>query len=226
MEEGSRMSKLVAAIAFLALNFYIYHFMARQAVVPPRETFATFPLQIEDWRCGKNQPLEPAVLENLGATDTLICDYVSGDQRADIGLYIGYHATQIREEGGGSAENSIHPPAHCLPGSGWDIINSRTVPIDLPGLTDPKGTAKRLIIAKGAERQLVYYWYQMGSRIVSEDWEKILFVGYDRATRGRTDGALVRFTLAFDRDGDAAAEAKLREFARRVVPMLPRFVPS
>jgi EpsI family protein len=220
------MTKLIVAIAFLGLNIYIYHFMARQAMVPPREEFAAFPLAIDDWRCSRNEPLDPAIIANLGATDTLVCDYVKEDNTAAVGLYIGYHATQIREEGGGSSENSIHPPAHCLPGSGWDIIDTRTVPIDLPGLTDPNGTAKRLIIAKGRERQLVYYWYQMGGRVVSEDWQKILYVGYDRARRGRTDGALVRFTMGYGRSGDEAAEAKLRDFARRVVPMLPRFVPS
>ena len=220
------MTKLTVAIAFLALNFYIYHFLAHQAVVPPREDFAMFPLQIDDWRCARNEPLDPDIIENLGATDTLVCHYVRAHHTSAIGFYIGYHATQIREEGGGSAENSIHPPAHCLPGSGWDIIDSRSVPIDLPGLTDPNGMAKRLIIAKGEDRQLVYYWYQMGGRVVAEDWQKILFVGYDRARRGRTDGALVRFTIGLGRSGDDVAESELRDFARRVVPLLPRFVPS
>lgn len=220
------MSKLIVAIAFLVLNVYTYHFLARRAVLPPRDDFAAFPLEIDDWRCARNEPLDPDVIENLGATDTLVCNYVRSDYTSAIGLYIGYHATQIREEGGGAGENSIHPPAHCLPGSGWDIIDSRSVPIDLPGLTDPNGTAKRLIIAKGDQRQLVYYWYQMGGRVVSEDWQKILFVGYDRARRGRTDGALVRFTMGFGRSGDEAAETKLRDFARRVVPMLPQYVPN
>jgi EpsI family protein len=220
------MTKLIVAIAFLALNVYIYHFMAREKVVPPRETFASFPKDIDRWRCARNVPLDPGVLENLGATDTFLCDYLHPDKPNAIGLYIGYHATQIREEGGGEGENSIHPPAHCLPGSGWDIIDSRTIPIDLPGLTQPDGMAKRLIIAKGDVRQLVVYWYQMGGRVVSEDYQKILFVGYDRATRGRTDGALVRFTLPMWHRDDRAAEAEFREFARRIVPLLPRFVPS
>jgi EpsI family protein len=226
VEENGGMSKLIVAIAFLALNLYTYHFLAHRAVIPPRDTFTSFPLKIDDWRCARNEPLDPAIIENLGATDTLVCNYVSADHTSVIDLYIGYHATQIREEGGGSAENSIHPPAHCLPGSGWDIIDSHTVPIGLPGLTDPDGKAKRLIIAKGTERELVYYWYQMGGRVVAEDWEKILFVGYDRATRGRTDGALVRFTMPIGRMSDQAADAQLLDFARRIVPLLPRFVPS
>jgi EpsI family protein len=226
VEELDRMSKLVVAIAFLALNAYIYNFIARSAVIPPREEFREFPLEIDDWRCARNEPLDPNVIKNLGATDTMFCNYMRADRSSEVNLYIGYHATQIREEGGGSGENSIHPPAHCLPGSGWDIIDSRTVRIDLPGLTDPNGTAKRLIIAKGRARQIVYYWYQMGGRVVSHDWQKILFVGYDRARRGRTDGALVRFTVGYGQSGDEAAEAALRDLARRVVPLLPRFVPS
>jgi EpsI family protein len=220
------MIKLLVAIAFLGLNVYTYHFMAKSAVVPPRETFASFPLRIGDWSCSENEPLDAAVRANLGATDTLICQYLRDGPPRMIGLYIGYHATQVREEGGGSGENSIHPPAHCLPGSGWDIIKSQTVPLEIEGLSDPNGKAKRLIIAKGAARQLVYYWYQMGGRVVAEDWQKILYVGYDRATRGRTDGALVRFTLSFGRGGDEAVEQEFHEFAQHVVPLLSRFVPN
>jgi len=220
------MSKLIVAIAFLSLNFYTYHFMARSAVIPPRELFASFPLRIGDWSCGRNEPLDADVKANLGATDTLVCQYLRDDRARVIGLYVGYHATQVREEGGGSDENSIHPPAHCLPGSGWDIIDSRTVPLDFDGLPDPDAKAKRLIIAKGEYRQLVYYWYQMSGRVVAEDWQKILYVGYDRATRGRTDGALVRFTLPFGRRGDEAVEKEFREFAASVVPLLPAYVPN
>ena len=219
------MSKLIVAIAFLALNVYTYHYMARKAVIPPRDTFASFPLEIDRWRCARNVPLDPAVQANLGATDTLICDYLE-DQEHMVGVYVGYHATQIREEGGGSGENSIHPPSHCLPGSGWDIIESSTVPIAFPGVSDPRAQAKRLVIAKGEARQLVYYWYQMQGRFIAEDWQKILYIGWDRATHGRTDGALVRFTIPLRAGEEEAAESAFRDLAPRLVGLLPRYVPA
>ncbi|HVN37879.1 MAG TPA: EpsI family protein [Myxococcota bacterium] len=220
------MTRLAVAIAFLALNFYIYHFMARQAVIPPRTTFASFPMEFGDWRCDQKQSLEPAVLENLGATDYLICDYQDPSHEL-VSLYVGYHATQIREEGGGSGENSIHPPAHCLPGSGWDIIDSRTVPLDLPGLPQPNAHVKRLVIARGKARQVVYYWYQTQGRVVSEDWKKILYVGYDRALHGRTDGALVRFTIPLEREDDEPrADRDFRDLALQVLPQLPPYIPN
>ena len=218
-------AKLAVALAFLGFNFYVYHYFAREKVIPPRESFASFPLELGDWRCAANQELDEAVLSNLGATDYWISDYVRrGSEIAS--LYVGYHASQVREEGGGAGETSIHPPAHCLPGSGWSIIDSKTVTLDLPGLPQAPAPVKRLVVAKGTDRQLVYYWYQTQGRVIAEDWQKILFVGYDRATRGRTDGALVRFTMPILHEDDAQAERNFRELAPLVVSKLPPYIPG
>jgi EpsI family protein len=224
--EGRHVTRLAVALAFLALNFYTYHYFAHGAVIPPRETFASFPLELGDWRCNANQVIEANVLRNLGATDYWICDYWNAAEQRVVSLYVGYHATQVREEGGGSGENSIHPPAHCLPGSGWNIIDSRSVLLDMPELPQGPAKVKRLVIAKGKERQLVYYWYQSQGRVIAEDWQKIVYVGLDRALRGRTDGALVRFTMPIVRGDEAAAEADFRDLAPLVVPQLPAYVPN
>jgi EpsI family protein len=217
-------AKLVVALAFLGLNFYVYNYFAREGVIPPREEFTSFPLELGEWRCAANQKIDEAVLRNLGATDYWICDYVRGGSEI-ASLYVGYHASQVREEGGGAGENSIHPPAHCLPGSGWSIIDSRTVTLDMPGLPGAPAPVKRLVVAKGQERQLVYYWYQTQGRVIAEDWQKVLYVGYDRATRGRTDGALVRFTVPILREDDASAEQSFRALAPLVVERLSHYIP-
>jgi EpsI family protein len=220
------MIKLLVATGFVALNAYVYYWMAQEKVVPPRESFASFPLELGEWECAERQFISADVLRNLGATDYLICDYRREDGAAShVGVYIGYHATQIREQGGGAGENSIHPPAHCLPGSGWDIIANRTVTLDLPGFPEPNPRVKRLVIAKGQVRQLVYYWYQSAGRVIAEDWKKIVYVGWDRATRGRTDGSLVRFTVPIVRGDVERAERAFRALAPRVVADLGRFVP-
>ena len=218
------MIRLAVALGFLALNFYIYHYFAHDAVIPPRETFEAFPLELGDWQCRGKQQIDAKTLLNLGATDYLICDY-QREGYIPVGLYIGYHATQVREEGGGSGENSIHPPAHCLPGSGWDILDSRRVPLELPGLPGQQARVKRLVIAKGKDRQLVYYWYQSQGRVIAEDWQKIVYVGLDRALRGRTDGALVRFTIPIQRQDDERAEQAFHELAPRVIERLAPYVP-
>jgi hypothetical protein len=62
--------------------------------------------------------------------------------------------------------------------------------------------------------------------VVDDDWEKIVRLFWDRATRYRTDGALVRFTVPVRRGDEAGAEAQLREVVARVVPELPAYVPN
>ncbi len=221
------MTKLVVALAFLGLNFYTYHFLAREPVIPTRESFASFPSELEGgWVCPEFRGMDEKVQRNLGVTDFLLCDFENRERREKLNVYVGYHETQVREQGGGAGENSIHPPAHCLPGSGWDIIDHETVPLGGPPYEDE--AVKRLVIAKGEARQLVYYWYQSRGRIVAEDWKKIVYVGLDRAVRGRTDGSLVRFTMPFGRHAGAEkkAEAAFRSVAPVVLARLPAHVPE
>jgi EpsI family protein len=218
------MMQLAVALAFLGLNFYTYNYLATDPVIPDRVLFEEFPTTLGDWTCDERGVLEPGVIKNLGVTDYLACTYTRGRQQ--VGIYIGYHQSQVREEGGGAGENSIHPPAHCLPGSGWDIIDSRTVDLHLEGMPGNHGRVKRLIVARGDLRQLTYYWYQSRGRVISQDWKKILFVGLDRATRGRTDGSLIRFSVNIFRNDEAQAEASFREVASLVLDQIPAYVPQ
>jgi EpsI family protein len=219
-------TKLAAALLFLGLNLYIYYDFARDRVIPARTSFAEFPLELDGWSCPERGEIPPEVWKNLGATDVLLCDYFRSDPATIVSVYVGYHESQVREQGGGSGENSIHPPAHCLPGSGWDIIDNRTVPLEIDGLPGEQHSVKRLVIAKGDQRQLVYYWYQSQGRVIAEDWKKILYVGLDRAMRGRTDGSLVRFTIPIVRGDEQRAEQAFRDLAPRVIERLPRHVPA
>jgi EpsI family protein len=224
--KGEGMIKLLVALAFLGLNFYTYHYLATKPVIPDRQLFRDFPDQLGDWICDKREAMDDATLSNLGATDFLLCTFRNQESNDLVNVYVGYHATQVREEGGGSGDNAIHPPAHCLPGSGWDIIDNQLVALDMPGLPQTPAIVKRLVIARGNDRQITYYWYQSQGRVISQDWKKILLVGYDRAFRGRTDGSLIRFTLPIRRDDEATAEANFRDFAPRVVALIPAYVPE
>jgi EpsI family protein len=220
------MLKPLVALGFLLTNLYIYHGFARVQVFPPRKDFAGFPLTVGAWHCPHRDFMDAATLANLGASDYLICNYQAGDSESPIGVYVGYHETQIREEGGGSGENSIHPPKHCLPGSGWDIIGHRVVDLDIPGLPQRPGPVNRMVIAKGDARQLVYYWYQTQGRVIADDWQKIAYLSWDRARSGRTDGALVRFTAPIIHKDEDAAERQIQQLANEIVPRLPDYVPG
>jgi EpsI family protein len=218
--------KAIVAAAFIGLNFYTYNFMASNPVFPERSTFDAFPLELDEWACHDPQQIDDETQANLGVTDYLLCRFARPQNRAGIDVYVGYHASQVREEGGGAGENSIHPPAHCLPGSGWDIIDNQTVPLVADGLPHSDAKVKRLVIAKGETRQLVYYWYQSRGRVISEDWQKIVFVGLDRAFKSRTDGSLVRFTIPIVQNDEAGADQAFHDLAPRILTRLPDYVPE
>ncbi len=219
------MIKFLVAAGFLAMNFYAYHFFATEEVRPSRAPFLVFPAEIDGWKCPEFQTMDEKTEKNLGVTDYLLCNYENRERQAYGNVYIGYHASQVRKEGGGSGENSIHPPKHCLPGSGWDIIEADTRPLDLPGFP-PNAKVNRFVIAKGEMRSLVYYWYQSRGQVIAEDWEKIVRMFWDRATRRRTDGSLVRFTVPILRGEVEEAEANFRSLASGVVPKLADYVPE
>jgi len=218
------MIKALVAFLFLSTNFYIYNYFATTEIRPSRGHFTSFPLQVGSWTCPRHEVMEQKIIDNLGVTDYLICEFRSPTEPVPVGVYIGYHQSQVGTEDGG--ETRIHPPAHCLPGSGWNIIASDDVLLDIPGLPGGPQEVRRVMIAKGEARQLVYYWYQERGRVIADDSKKLAALFWDRARKSRTDGALVRFTLPVVRGDETAADAAFRNLATQIIPLLPAYVPN
>lgn len=214
-------TKIAAALTFVLLNGYVYWFMGSAEYVPPRTEFAQFPDDLDGWRCAGRETIDDKTLENLRVSDYVSCNYYRPDERLQTHLYIGYHERQTRDERSGKA-TAIHPPEHCLPGSGWDVIDSRIVPVDVGG----GGEAKRFVIAKGHQRALVYFWYHSRGRVIARSHEKILWMFLDRARTGRTDGSLVRFTVPIVLGDEEKAEETFQNFASAVTPLLPDYIPN
>ena len=214
------MIKFLLALIFVGLNFYTFHFFARDEVLPDRTDFVDFPLRLEQWNCESIQEMTQETLTKLDVTDYLLCDFRNAEDTSIANVYVGYHASQTRDTGGN--DNIIHPPEHCIPGSGWDIIQSEVVPLDI----GVEGEAKRMIIAKGNMRNLVYFWYQSRGRVLARDHEKVMYMFLDRAFSGRTDGSLVRFTVPIIHGNEAQAESTFESIAQQITPLLTTFVPN
>ncbi len=215
------MIKFLAAFVILSLNTYVYWYMGSEEVIPPRSQFSEFPDQLGDWRCYNREMMKDEILANLQVTDYISCAFVNAEKKTFTHLYIGYHESQTRDRNSGRAA-VIHPPEHCLPGSGWDVIDSRVVPIDVGS----GGEAKRFVIAKGNQRALVYFWYHSRGHVIARGYQKILWMFLDRATRSRSDGSLVRFTIPIQHDDIESAEASFRALASAVTPLLSAYVPD
>ena len=215
------MIQFLTALVILGLNSYVYWYLASDEVIPPRSQFSSFPDEIGGWRCLARDKLDDKVIRSLLVTDYLSCAFFSEGNAEGAHLYVGYHERQTRDRQTGAA-SSIHPPEHCLPGSGWDIIESSIVPIE----AGSGGEAKRFVIAKGNRRSLVYFWYQSRGRVIARNHEKILYMFLDRARFGRTDGSLVRFTVPIYNGDVKPAERTFDQFSKTITPLLADFVPD
>ena len=85
----------------------------------------------------------------------------------------------------------------------------------------------RAIIQMGAQRQLVYYWFQQRGRTITNEYLAKWYLLQDGLTMSRSDGALVRLVIPIPADGDeASADKDLQQFLRDFYSDLERFIPG
>ncbi len=111
-----------------------------------------------------------------------------------------------------------------MPGGGWEItqIDRATVsagPESLP--------VNRVIIQKGEQRQLVYYWFKQRDRLLTNEFAVKWYIFRDGITRDRSDGALIRLvTPIYGNENVATADGRLQAFLALSEPQIRRFVPD
>jgi exosortase D (VPLPA-CTERM-specific) len=176
-----------------------------------------FPLEISSWT-GTSQQMDGQILSALHLTDYAMIDY-SNDQGKTVNLYVAYYGSQQKAE-------SIHSPSTCLPAGGWVFrqAGKTNVRLTISGTAMP---VNKVIMQKGGSQQLVYYWFPMRGRILTNAYQMKLFNFWDALTRQRTDGALVRvITPLYENEPLYKAEERIEKFLGDVVPLLNGYLPE
>lgn len=184
----------------------------------PRDPFALFPLEMDDWS-GATSTLDPEISAALGADDYLAAWYQSPTESQPVDFFVSYYRDQTNG-------NAIHSPEVCLPASGWEVFSIRPTEITLPGTDIAPLQVNRAIIQKGLEKQLVYYWFETNGQRMTSSFALKFATIFGGMTRGRTDGGLVRVITPIDGGGEAAADARLRNFMSASLDRLGRFMPE
>src|SRR5207237_740630 len=120
------------------------------------------PLTIGAWR-GVDQPPLDADTERVLAADSYINRDYSSAGHAGVGLYVAYYAQQ-------RPGASIHSPLHCLPGTGWEPSDVRTLTLARLGGPGSWGTLRRMIVRKHLDQALVLYWYSIHGRMLANEF--------------------------------------------------------
>ena len=168
-------------------TIYVYvNFLSTIQAVPLLQDLSRFPAILGNFTMVQDQTFSEAVIQNAGMDSYLMRQY-RDESGYTIGLYIGYYQTQT--EG-----HIIHSPKHCLPGSGWNKVESTIHYIKCPDNNSSPIPINQWLMQKGDDKQLVHFWYHGRGRIVANEYMDRILMILDSIIRKRSDGALVRIT--------------------------------
>jgi EpsI family protein len=185
-------------------------------IVPSRVPLGSFPRTIDNWN-STDLTLTQDVLEVLGPGDFLIRDYWNQQSAQHLALFIAYFPSQ-------RAGDTIHSPKNCLPGAGWAPVRADRVTLNVGGRAPFR--VNRYLIAKGDERQMVFYWYWAHDRAVASEYAAKFYLVADSIRMRRTDGALVRLSVPLrPGESESSAEQTLAAWAEKIVPLLNTYIP-
>jgi len=206
-----RRAAVVLAL-LIATRVYSAHAVSAEAPVF-REPLSALPLAVGEWNGHDAPPLADDVLGQLRVDDYVNREYVNA-AGLPVGLYVGYYASQRQGD-------TIHSPQNCLPGAGWQPIETGVTELRLPA-----GSVRvnRFQIQKGLDRQIVLYWYQGRGRVVANEYTNKALLMLDAARIHRSNGGLVRL-IAPVATTTEAAETTVSGFATALFPHLDRYLP-
>jgi EpsI family protein len=131
-------------------------------------------------------------------------------------VYVGYYDDQHQGK-------TIHSPKNCLPGDGWEPVESG--PITIATASGPV-TVNRYRVAKEGYSAMVYYWYQGRGRVAHDEFRVKYELLRDAALRGRTEEALVRIVVPVTGENVAAADTIARGLVAPLVAAMDQVLPT
>lgn len=201
---------------FLAVQFLSIHATVSHEHLPAPPPLSRFPVEFGRWKLLREDPIATDIARELGADALLSRTYVESATGSHASLFVAWFRTQ---RGG---VRQPHSPKVCLPASGWTPEVTDEVTLDTAAGAI---TVNRYLVAKGAQRAVVLYWYQTPRRVIAGEWAAKLALVADALRDKRTDTALVR-VIAFPADGgDDAATTVATGFASKLYPLLRAYLP-
>jgi EpsI family protein len=192
----------------------LLHSLHHGETIVARQPLSDLPYSLGTWN-GVEHPLDSPVLQVLNVSDYTNRTY-EDPKGEPIQLYIGFYASQ-------KTGDTIHSPKNCLPGSGWDPIQSGYANIPLQGGKTIQ--INEYVIQRDVSKQVVFYWYQTQGRVIASEYSAKFWMVADSISHNRTDGALVRVITPMN-DGEENARARLIQFTQTLFPHLDGILPN
>jgi EpsI family protein len=208
---------LVLTVLLLMQGGVFYATAMRKENVPVVRPLSTFPTNLGNWQMHLDVPIEQEVLDVLKADDTLNRVYENQAHTAAAFFFVGFFQTQRYGQ-------APHSPKNCLPGSGWEPINTSNIDIKVEGRPEPI-VANYYLVARGDEKSVVLYWYQSHNRVIAGEFSAKFWLIADSIRYHRSDSALVKIVVPV-RNGDSNQATRTAvEFAQTIYPALSQQLP-
>ncbi|MCF8107693.1 MAG: EpsI family protein [Desulfohalobiaceae bacterium] len=207
---------IILALLFLS-GAVLVQALARDGSTPISRPLDRMPDTIGPWRASGSQAMGEDIVDVLGVDDYIFRNYQAA-QGQTINVYVSYFSHTDRTKG-------YHSPLNCMPGSGWEIARTESLSLAVRG-SPQQARVNRLLLQKGAEKQVSLYWYQVRGRILHNEYLERIYRVIDSIFKNRTDGAFIRL-IATNTNQDLQQDtAMLKDFAARLIPVLREFLPS
>lgn len=218
--DGRSKQALIVAALYCALLFgggYALHHVQAGQVIPERQTFEHFPLQIDGWQ-GRREYIAQEILDQLWADDYVNIVFTRPDRPGQqIYLLVPYYSYQ-------KTRHTAHAPQSCLLGGGWHLAGTEDRQIQV---NEAKNiTLRTMLMQKGNSHMVAGYFFLGRGRDVVSPWMNKVYLLVDALGKRRTDGALVRVEMVMTDSNLSPAEHKdMENFIIQLWKILPGYVP-
>jgi EpsI family protein len=205
--------------ALLLMQGIVFYAVALRAEnIPPVSPLAAFPTGIAGWQMYRDVKIEQETLDILKADDTLNRIYVDRQKGIDAFLFIAFFKTQRMGQ-------APHSPKNCLPGSGFEPVESGPMSIAIPDRPEPI-VVNRYLTARGEEKSVTLYWYQSHNRIIAGEFSAKFWLIADSIRYHRSDSSLVKVVVPVrNNDADTATRTAV-EFVQAIFPAVSIQLPG
>jgi EpsI family protein len=212
-----KMRRFIITISVLILAIIINYFPSSPEPVLTRLSLKEFPSEIGDWVLVREQRIDDHTMAVLQVDDYIMRTY-SNSKYQTVSLYIGYFKTQ--KEG-----KNNHSPRQCLPGAGWYALETAPVMLRVTDHDPGQIPVNRYLMLKGNDTELFLFWYHGRGRQIASEYLTKVYLIWDKLTKNRTDGALIRINSSAS-SGPGEALQSQAEFIRSFYPILSKYIPE
>lgn len=114
----------------------------------------------------------------------------------------------------GETRRSLHFPAVCLVGQGWEVLEQSTMPIGFAF------SASKLLLAKGPVEEAMLYWFKSGDDLTGDFFVNSWHWARNQLTSGAETSAMVRVSCPVGTQDKERAFFILEDFAVKLTPLL------